>query len=119
MTAVTTSDVAAALTLTLSLDRGCRFSLFSAKPCMPMLNFLLARAPRSRKSTASGQAEGSEMNTEKESKNSRTRRMTAYPYKIFAGHNTSGQIPKGKQGSPLDISLRTFGGDVIGLPDRQ
>ena len=59
------------------------------------------------------------MNTEKESKNSRTRRMTAYPYKVFAGHNTSGQIPKGKQGSPLDISFRAFGSDVIGLPDRQ
>src|SRR5712692_7439543 len=66
MTAVTTSDVAAALTLTLSLDRGCRFSLFSAKPCTPMLNFLLARAPRSRKSTASRQGEGTEMDRRSE-----------------------------------------------------
>src|SRR6266851_9189061 len=36
----------------LSLSRGCRFSLFSAKPCTPCSTFLLARAPRSRKSTA-------------------------------------------------------------------
>src|SRR6266851_6819851 len=31
--------------LALSLDRGCRFSLFSAKPCTPMLNFF-ARSGR-------------------------------------------------------------------------
>src|SRR5438445_7266884 len=30
---------ATAAPLALSLDRGCRFSLFSAKPCTPMLNF--------------------------------------------------------------------------------
>jgi len=30
---------ATAAPLALSLDRGCRFSLFFAKPCTPMLNF--------------------------------------------------------------------------------
>jgi len=40
---------------------------------------------KQRKSTASGQGEGSEMDTETESKHSQTRRMTACPYKGIYG----------------------------------
>src|ERR1700680_3570696 len=32
--------------LTLSLDRGCRFSLFFAKPCTPTLNFFARSGPK-------------------------------------------------------------------------
>ena len=32
--------------LALSLSRGCRFSLFSARPCTPMLNFFARSGPK-------------------------------------------------------------------------
>src|SRR5216683_4623576 len=42
----------------LSLSRGCRFSLFSAKPCTPMLNFFARSGPKIEKIDSSVQGEG-------------------------------------------------------------
>src|SRR5216683_3079074 len=46
--AAVAKKTATAAPLALSLDRGCRFSLFSAKPCTPMLNFFARSGPQDR-----------------------------------------------------------------------
>jgi hypothetical protein len=50
-----------------------------------MLNFFARPGPEIEKIDSLCQGEGSEMDTEKEPKNSQTRRMTAYPYKGIYG----------------------------------
>src|SRR5713101_4537300 len=71
--------------LALSLDRGCRFSLFSAKPCTPMLNFFARSGRKIEKIDSLLDRERDRKQTPRRTgpKTSQTRRMTAYQYKRY------------------------------------